>query len=81
MIFPACINLPVSSHYKGMYPHGSPILWYIRKYYNYMMGIELQIILHWLVGCLGLYSPLRQYFSCYLSVSVRERERKKKNGR
>ena len=30
MIFPACINLPASSHYKGMYPHGSPILWYIR---------------------------------------------------
>ena len=29
MIFPACINLPASSHYKGMYPHGSPILWYI----------------------------------------------------
>ena len=29
MIFPACIKLPASSHYKGMYPHGSPILWYI----------------------------------------------------
>ena len=29
MIFSACINLPASSHYKGMYPHGSPILWYI----------------------------------------------------
>ena len=33
MIFPACINLPASSHYKGMYPHGSPILWYIQDMY------------------------------------------------
>ena len=31
MIFPACIKLPASSHYKGMYPHGSPILWYIQE--------------------------------------------------
>ena len=31
MIFHACINLPASSHYKGMYPYGSPILWYIQK--------------------------------------------------
>ena len=32
MIFDACINLPTSSHVNGMYPHGSPILWYIQMY-------------------------------------------------
>ena len=38
MIFPACINLPTSSYYKSVYPHGSPILWYIelaqQRYFN-----------------------------------------------
>ena len=30
----------------------------------------------WLVGCFGLNSPLRQYFSLYRAVSQREGERK-----
>ena len=43
MIFPACINLPASSHYKGMYPHGSPILWYIpyRTVVNFDFELEV----------------------------------------
>ena len=32
----------------------------------------------WLVGCLGLNGPLRQYFSLYRAVSQREGERKEK---
>ena len=33
---------------------------------------------NWLVGCLGLNGPLRQYFSLYRAVSQREGERKEK---
>ena len=33
----------------------------------------------WLVGCFGLNSPLRQYFSLYWAVSQREGERREKN--
>ena len=40
MIFPACINLPASSHYKGMYAHGSPILWYIRIFLDVCLQIH-----------------------------------------
>ena len=32
----------------------------------------------WLVGCFGLYGPLRQYFSLYRAVSQREGERRVK---
>ena len=32
----------------------------------------------WLVGCFGLNSPLRQYFSLYWAVSQREGEGKEK---
>ena len=32
----------------------------------------------WLVGCLGLNGPLRQYFSLYRAVSQREGEREEK---
>ena len=32
----------------------------------------------WLVGCFGLNGPLRQYFSLYRAVSLREGERKDK---
>ena len=32
----------------------------------------------WLVGCLGLNGPLRQYFSLYRAISQREGERKEK---
>ena len=39
MIFPAYINLLASSHYKGMYPHGSPILWYIQILFDLIAGI------------------------------------------
>ena len=28
MIFPALYKFTASSHYKGMYPHGSPIVGY-----------------------------------------------------
>ena len=34
--------------------------------------------INWLVGCFGLYGPLRQYFSLYRAVSQREVERKEK---
>ena len=36
------------------------------------------IALGWLVGCFGLSSPLRQYFSLYRAVSQREGERGEK---
>ena len=32
----------------------------------------------WLVGCLGLNGPLRQYFSLYRAVSKREGEKERK---
>ena len=32
----------------------------------------------WLVDCVGLNDPLRQYFSLYQAVSQREGERKEK---
>ena len=32
----------------------------------------------WLVGCFGLNSPLKQYFSLYQAISQREGERKEK---
>ena len=33
---------------------------------------------NWLVGCLGFYGPLRQYFSLYRAVSQSEEERGEK---
>ena len=36
------------------------------------------IIIIWLVGCLGLNGPLRQYFSLYRAVSQSEGEIKEK---
>ena len=43
------------------------------------MSVVFQHIMHelgcWLVGCLVLSGPLRQYFSLYLAVSQREGER------
>ena len=35
----------------------------------------------WLVGCIGLYGPLRQYFSLYRAVSQREGEKKGNDSR
>ena len=35
----------------------------------------------WLVGCLGLNSPLRLYFSLYRAVSQREKEKENRSGR
>ena len=40
-------------------------------------GRERSSAISWLVGCFGLYGPLRQYFSLYRAVSQREGERKK----
>ena len=40
---------------------------------------KLPVYLHyWLVGCLGLNGPLRQYYSLYRAGSQREGERKEK---
>ena len=36
------------------------------------------LLVGWLVGCLRLNGPLRQYFSLYRAVSQREGERKKR---
>ena len=37
---------------------------------------SFSLSLGWLVGCVGLNGPLRQYFSLYRAVSQREGERK-----
>ena len=39
---------------------------------------SLFLLVGWLVGCFGLNGPLRQYFSLYRAVSLREGERKEK---
>ena len=38
----------------------------------------IQKFVGWLVGCFRLNGPLRQYFSLYRAVSLREGERKEK---
>ena len=37
-------KLPVSSHYKGIYPHGSPILWYIPSFPFGFKGVMWDLI-------------------------------------
>ena len=41
-------------------------------------GIMDGLFVGWLVGCLRLNGPLRQYFSLYRAVSQKEGERKER---
>ena len=41
-------------------------------------GCEVRTDVGWLVGCLGLNGPLRQYFSIYQAVAQKEGERREK---
>ena len=43
-----------------------------------MDGWIVCLLVGWLVGCLRLNGPLRQYFSLYRAVSQREGERKER---
>ena len=43
-----------------------------------MDGLLVYWLVGWLIGCLRLYGPLRQYFSLYRAVSQREGERKER---
>ena len=38
-------------------------------------------IISWMVGCVGLNGPLKQYFSLYIGPSPKEREKEKRSDR
>ena len=44
---------------------------------TYTLTIDFGWLVGWLVGCVGLNGPLRQYFSLYRAVSPRQGERKR----
>ena len=74
--FPAGLNSP--GHFKFLFQiHVTDKYKYVGVNIFSKSGSFLNM-LSWLVGCLGLNGPLRQYFSLYRAVFQREEERNQK---
>ena len=57
------------------------IKYFLKQLYQMMMAHNKRFssgLNKWSIGCLGLYGPLREYFSLYRAVSQREGERREK---